>query len=143
MGPLDLFIELPQLARRGLNDLHNVRAQKSALLARGERMQIYQEWLPLCRAQFNISGLRKRIMRELLLNGLIHTQLIDEARAAHARQRRRESEISRIAALSGSRQGSSGWWSQRDLTPCFNAISTSPLLLRGFERVLQVGKGCD
>ena len=143
MGLVDLFIELPQLARRGLNDLHNVRAQKSALLARGERMQIYQEWLPLCRAQFNISGLRKRIMRELLLNGLIHTQSIDEARAAHTRQRGRESEISRIAALSGSRQGSSGWWSQRDLNPCFNAISTSPLHLRGFERVLQVGKGCD
>mgnify|MGYP003385799271 CR=1 FL=1 len=32
--------------------------------------------------------------------------------------------ISRIAAGSGSRQASSGWWSQRDLNPCLSLERT-------------------
>lgn len=99
MGPLDLFIELPQLTRRGSNDLHNGRAQRTASLARNSRKYICQELLPLRFAQLNISGLSKRIIRDLPLNGLIHTQSLDVARAAHA---------------------SLAWWPQRDLNPCSN-----------------------
>ena len=85
MGPLDLFIELPQLTRRGSNDLHNGRAQRPARLVRNKRKYLYQELLPWRLAQFNISGLSKRIIRDLSLNGLIHTQSLDVARARHMR----------------------------------------------------------
>ena len=36
-----------------------------------------------------------------------------------------------------------GWWSQRDLNPCFNPTTTSPLFIRALERFLQVRKGHD
>jgi hypothetical protein len=67
-------------------------------------------------------GPPKRIMGEVPTEGFYSRAIMDEARAARA---------------------SLVWWSQRDLNPCFNPTTTSPLFFRGFEHFLQVRKGCD
>ncbi len=51
--------------------------------------------------------------------------------------------ISRIAEGSGSRQASSGWWSQRDLNPCLKMTATSPFTFASFDDFTQARKRYD
>jgi hypothetical protein len=51
--------------------------------------------------------------------------------------------ISRIAEGSGSRQASSGWWSQRDLNPCLKMTTTSPFIFESLDDFNQVRNGYD
>ena len=48
---------------------------------------------------------------------------------AHADRRKDRSGLIDVSArdpAADTRQGGVGWWSQRDLNPCLNTISTSP-----------------
>ena len=51
--------------------------------------------------------------------------------------------FSRIAAKSGSRQASFGWWSQRDLNPCLKTTATSPFIFASLDDFNQVRNGYD
>ena len=52
-----------------------------------------------------------------------------------------DDETSQRKVVNAANDGEKMWWSQRDLNPCFNPTTTSPLIYATFDDFLQVRKG--
>ncbi len=87
------------------------------------RKRIFRKWLSRCHAQFDGSGSCKRTKRKASTEEFCFVLAQSSTRSA-----------TRTSLV---------WWSQRDLNPCFNPTTTSPLFFGGFEYFIQVRKGCD
>jgi hypothetical protein len=132
----DLFIEPSQLTRQErwsatntiLNDrdVDSTTCMMYALRSAAAPLEVVVrrslEWLSRCHAQFDGSGPCKRIMGKAPTEGFCFVPAQSWTRRA-------------IRTSLGR--------SQRDLNPCFNPTTTSPLFFRGFEHYLQVRKGRD